>query len=118
MEQYVGRPPEPDLKKLADVADIWWWLGEMRPLLFPLDAPLPDQDDSRLRPRVIDKRRLQPGAVWRDEIAGLAEEATPQMVTLPRGKYRMGSLANRGCRRNAPSTRSTSTMCWRSGVNP
>jgi formylglycine-generating enzyme required for sulfatase activity len=36
-----------------------------------------------------DNRR--PGAVWRDAIAGLAPDALPEMVTLPRGRFLMGA---------------------------
>jgi formylglycine-generating enzyme required for sulfatase activity len=35
--------------------------------------------------------RSQPGSVWRDAIPGLSETACPEMVTIPPGKFLMGS---------------------------
>jgi formylglycine-generating enzyme required for sulfatase activity len=35
--------------------------------------------------------RSRPGAVWRDAIPGLSESACPEMVTIPPGKFVMGS---------------------------
>jgi formylglycine-generating enzyme required for sulfatase activity len=37
--------------------------------------------------------RLRPGSVWRDAIPGLPESASPEMVTIPPGKFLMGSPA-------------------------
>lgn len=37
------------------------------------------------------RARHEPGHIWRDEIAGLAKHAIPEMVTLPSGSFVMGS---------------------------
>lgn len=37
--------------------------------------------------------RLRPGTVWRDVVEGLPENACPEMVTLPKGSFLMGSAA-------------------------
>ena len=40
--------------------------------------------------------RAKPGAVWRDRIAGLADDALPEMVTLPPGTVSDGLAVERG----------------------
>lgn len=42
-------------------------------------------------PSPADVNRAQPGAVWRDWIPGIPEDALPEMVTLPAGKFLMGA---------------------------
>ncbi len=38
--------------------------------------------------------RSRPGSVWRDAIPGVPESASPEMVTIPAGKFLMGSPAS------------------------
>ena len=45
--------------------------------------------DEEQRARVA--ARSRPGSVWRDAIPGLSESASPEMVTIPPGKFLMGS---------------------------
>jgi formylglycine-generating enzyme required for sulfatase activity len=47
--------------------------------------------DEEQRARVA--ARSRPGSVWRDVIPGLPENACPEMVTIPPGKFLMGSPA-------------------------
>jgi len=41
--------------------------------------------------RKAEEARARPGAIWRDAIPGLPESACPEMVTIPPGKFLMGS---------------------------
>lgn len=41
--------------------------------------------------RKAEEARARPGAIWRDAIPGLPASASPEMVTLPPGRFRMGS---------------------------
>jgi formylglycine-generating enzyme required for sulfatase activity len=45
--------------------------------------------------RQAEEARARPGAAWRDLIPGLPESACPEMITIPPGKFLMGSLDGR-----------------------
>lgn len=55
--------------------------------------------DEEQRARVA--ARSRPGAVWRDAIPGVPESASPEMVTIPPGKFLMGAPAGEESSRDA-----------------
>jgi formylglycine-generating enzyme required for sulfatase activity len=52
------------------------------------------QEEARSREAERRPERLRPGAVWRGAIPGLPESASPEMVTIPPGKFLMGAPAS------------------------
>lgn len=54
----------------------------------------PTAKQSAPPPKAAPAGRNKSGTIWRERIPGLAENASPEMVTLPSGRFVMGGAAN------------------------